>query len=294
MKCNLIVPGFAKCGTSSLHEYLNMHPNICMSATKEPHYFSHNEVYARGYKWHDSLFYPVDSRTTLVYGESSTSYCYDETALRRIRDDIENPKIILIMRSPVDRLLSHFRWLWALKLENRSLIQAVEEEASKEYDIHHSFKDSGNYATYLRGSQYSVYVPMMESIFGQANVLCISSQQLREHPSVVLSECFQFLEIAPHTVSSRISENQTKDKLHQRTLGLERLTPLIPRPLYHRLNSNRRLKRVVLSALGKQARTPPQISSSVIEAVAEMLTQDIDFFHARFTSNVEDRLDSCC
>ena len=33
---NLIVIGAAKCGTTSLHEYLDLHPEILMSREKEP------------------------------------------------------------------------------------------------------------------------------------------------------------------------------------------------------------------------------------------------------------------
>jgi len=36
---NLIVIGAAKCGTSSLHAYLDLHPDISMSAQKELWFF---------------------------------------------------------------------------------------------------------------------------------------------------------------------------------------------------------------------------------------------------------------
>ncbi len=39
-KINLFIPGAAKSGTSSLHELLNLHPEINMSKNKEPHFIS--------------------------------------------------------------------------------------------------------------------------------------------------------------------------------------------------------------------------------------------------------------
>ena len=46
---NLFIIGAAKCGTSSLHSYLDLHPEISMSDVKEPMYFlrSHLEGSAR-------------------------------------------------------------------------------------------------------------------------------------------------------------------------------------------------------------------------------------------------------
>lgn len=54
--CNLVVPGAAKSGTSALHEMLDAHPRVQMSSTKEPHYFSEDEIHENGVNWHNSLF----------------------------------------------------------------------------------------------------------------------------------------------------------------------------------------------------------------------------------------------
>ena len=37
---NLLIVGAAKCGTSSLHKYLDQHPEIFMSKVKEPRFIS--------------------------------------------------------------------------------------------------------------------------------------------------------------------------------------------------------------------------------------------------------------
>lgn len=39
IKPNLFIPGAAKSGTSSLHDYLGLHSEIFMSSVKESHYF---------------------------------------------------------------------------------------------------------------------------------------------------------------------------------------------------------------------------------------------------------------
>ena len=39
-KANLFIVGAAKSGTSSLYNYLSIHPEISMSLVKEPHFFA--------------------------------------------------------------------------------------------------------------------------------------------------------------------------------------------------------------------------------------------------------------
>ena len=38
---NLLIAGFPKCGTTSLHHYLSEHPQIYMPKQKELHFFTH-------------------------------------------------------------------------------------------------------------------------------------------------------------------------------------------------------------------------------------------------------------
>ena len=37
---NLFIPGAAKSGTTSLHQLLDLHPDVTMSSTKEPVYWN--------------------------------------------------------------------------------------------------------------------------------------------------------------------------------------------------------------------------------------------------------------
>jgi hypothetical protein len=281
MKCNLIIPGFGKCGTSSLHQYLGLHPNICMSTEKEPHYFSQTETYKKGELFHDQLFSPEQDSKIIYYGESSTSYCYDETALRRIRSDIENPRIVILLREPVERLLSHYRWLWALGLEDRPLLQAVMEEEVRGYDVEHPYKNSCNYATYLRGSRYSVYVPLMEQLFGAQRVFCLRSELLQKNPQECLNSCFYFLALDSCAVGSEINVNATRDKRIPRTLGLRRVTQAMPR-VFNYIDPPHQWRNQIKSALGSTTRRPPKISDHDLKEVSVMLKDDVKYYRNRF------------
>jgi hypothetical protein len=67
---NLIVIGAQKCGTTSLHYYLSLHPEIAMSRTKELHFFSRR--WRRGLRWYERQF----RDPAPIRGESSPSYAF--------------------------------------------------------------------------------------------------------------------------------------------------------------------------------------------------------------------------
>ena len=53
---NLIVIGAMKSGTSSLHYYLDAHPDIAMARAKELHFFSLDRIWAKGIDWYAKQF----------------------------------------------------------------------------------------------------------------------------------------------------------------------------------------------------------------------------------------------
>ena len=53
---NLIIIGAMKCGTSSMHNYLDAHPEISMSRQKELNFFSFDRHWQRGEDWYGRHF----------------------------------------------------------------------------------------------------------------------------------------------------------------------------------------------------------------------------------------------
>jgi hypothetical protein len=64
---NLLILGAQKCGTSGLHYYLGLHPEVSMSKPKELNFFIEERNWTRGTDWYKRHF---DASAT-VRGESS-------------------------------------------------------------------------------------------------------------------------------------------------------------------------------------------------------------------------------
>jgi len=270
MKCNLIVPGFAKCGSSSLHEYLNLHPQICMSSEKEPHYFSLEKDPQRGPDWHDSLFNHANSGTK-VFGESSTSYSVLEPALIRARSELSNPQVILILREPLERLLSHYNWRYSLGLETLSLEDGLAAEATLPVA---TFRRNGGHRWYRRASNYSFFVPLVRQIYGDENVLLLKSDDLARVPQEVLARCFDFLNVDPFVINQEIRSNVTSDKRVNRCPKLRRLLSPLPSSVKDALK-----RAQVVMGLGPRKLVAPIPCNETISSLRLELKDDSEVYN---------------
>jgi hypothetical protein len=129
---DFLIVGAAKSGTSSLHNYLALHPNLCLpERVKELnfwHTFGHEaerailnyaDVYPRtlsDYVWHFKHRKPGQ-----LCGEASPSYLiyYQDTVdnLMKLHTKWQDVHIIIILREPIDKIWSHYRFIRNLKLD---------------------------------------------------------------------------------------------------------------------------------------------------------------------------------
>lgn len=121
---NLIIIGAMKSGTTSLHHYLNLHPEICMSRQKELNFFIEERNWSRGIQWYKSHF----EAEAKIYGESSpnyTMYPIWKSVPERMFSVIPETKLIYIIRNPIEQIISHYVHKYAVGKENRSIEQAL-------------------------------------------------------------------------------------------------------------------------------------------------------------------------
>jgi hypothetical protein len=108
---NLIIAGLGKAGTTSLFWYLSQHPEICTSQVKEIRYFSAAATGAalppiESYAAH---FQDCGDRRYVM--EASPQYFHGgPPVIDAIRRSLEDPRVVLSLRDPVDRLWSQYRF----------------------------------------------------------------------------------------------------------------------------------------------------------------------------------------
>lgn len=186
---NLIIPGAGKSGTSSLHLYLNQHPDIYMSEKKEPGYFFYDHLYKKQANWYQGLF--EEGKSLKYRGESSTYYFKYELALKRMKEDLVDPKFIILLRHPIERIISHYFWIWGKGMEYRSFRRAVKSDMYDEFTPVRHIRQ--HYKFYIQNSFYANWIKKYFKYFGRENVKVITTEMLKEKPLDVMNDCFEFL-----------------------------------------------------------------------------------------------------
>ena len=122
-----VIIGAMKCGTSTLAAQLGAQDGVFMTTPKEPNFFSDDDVFAQGLAWYHDLF--AAARPGDLTGEASTHYTklpdYPQ-AVERLAGTLTLPKLIYLIRDPVQRAISHYIHEWTMGVITGDLDGAVE------------------------------------------------------------------------------------------------------------------------------------------------------------------------
>ncbi|MGH8201348.1 MAG: sulfotransferase family protein [Steroidobacteraceae bacterium] len=193
---NLFIIGAMKSGTTSLHEYLNNHPQIAMSTWKEPAFFVEELTLRRGEDWYLSLF-ESDERYRYV-GESSTHYTrlpvFQGVAERLFRFN-PDARLIYVMRNPLDRIVSHYWHNTQIRDfkhgggEPRPLLKAVREDPQ-----------------YLAFGDYARQLEPYIKLFGRKALYVLTLETLVQNPQRELDNIYQWLGLPPHALGEQFAQ----------------------------------------------------------------------------------------
>ena len=195
---NLLIVGAAKCGTTSLHNYLKQHPDIFMSKQKEPHFLINSDIGED--RIHKAITVLEDYedmfKTDSIYkykGESSVMYlAFPEFSIKNIKKYLDpNVKIIIMLRNPVERAFAGY--LHNLRYnpsENLSFEEAFEKSEARYYKERDITPDT----RYLHVGNYFSQVESFISMFND-NVLVIMYEDYVNDIDLCLANVFDFLDI---------------------------------------------------------------------------------------------------
>ncbi|CAN5172558.1 sulfotransferase [soil metagenome] len=173
---NLIVIGGLKCGTTSLHHYLNLHPEIGMSRPKELNFFVGELNWGLGEHWYRAHF----EATMPVRGETSPHYTnrprFEGVAERMHATLDSGTRLIYMVRNPLDRLLSHYLHNLGGGYEGRSLDEALADERS----------------SYIQRGLYALQLEPYLAEFDRERILIVSREELGRDRDATVRRVFAF------------------------------------------------------------------------------------------------------
>ena len=202
---DFVIAGAQKGGTSALAHFLSGHPAVAM-ASREGHVFD-SPSYSSDWTPEE-----IDARyvrrlarrpTTVACGESTPIYLFLPDVAAELHRYNPALKVIVILRDPVERALSHYamergrgnehRPLWfALLAERGRLRRCPDPRGPESAARRHSYRSRGLYGVQLRN---------LFAVFPRNQVLVLRSENLLGRHHETLENVFAFLGVS---VSVRI------------------------------------------------------------------------------------------
>lgn len=197
---NFLIIGAAKAGTTSLWHYLGQHPEIFMSAVKEPNYFitldrdayqsirvtkNSKQVVVATLEEYERLF--DGSEGYKATGEASPNYIFYPKMAEVIDSLLPTVRLICILRDPCMRAFSQYNFLRLLGKESEtSFLEAIKADQQRpKYEKYH----------YIERGLYYKQIARFYDIFSRSRLLVLFNEDLKTDPCGVLTRVYDYLEV---------------------------------------------------------------------------------------------------
>lgn len=175
----VIVIGGMKCGTSSLHLYMNAHPSIQMSARKELDFFIEERNWSRGPEWYYAQL-PTGEGWVGEASPNYTKYPEFKGVAQRMAETVPNAKLIYIVRHPIERAVSSYIHGVARGWECRSINDALRDPES---------------SVHVMPSCYGLQLQQYLDFFDRDSIFISSMEHMRSSRKLFMEEIFGFLNV---------------------------------------------------------------------------------------------------
>ncbi len=217
---DFLIIGTKRGGTTSLWNYLIEHPLVvpmfpASENLKSNHYFYWH--YTRGEAWYRSHFATNRHRSRLQHklggptmtGEASPYYLYDPRVPARVRTDLPDAKIIILLRNPVERAYSQYKDRIKIHGETLSFPDALAAEPERlEGEMQRMLAEPDYYSRphdYFSYRDRGIYRPQVErwlDEFPREQVLILRSEDFYADPATAYSRTLAFLGLPDHQLQN--------------------------------------------------------------------------------------------
>jgi hypothetical protein len=211
------------------------HPEVRGSLTKEVHFFDAH--FDKGVDWYSGMFRGAFPKSRIIRGEASPGYIFHPASVQRIAETLDDPRLIVVLRDPVQRAFSHFNHERRLGYEPCATFEealALEEErVADEFEQLSDGRLATSFAvghfSYVRRGLYVDQIKRAAEVIGRERLLILISEEMFDDPVSTLSVALEFAGASPHTINevgandmafeSRPMNAQTKETLEKQFAG---------------------------------------------------------------------------
>jgi hypothetical protein len=175
---DFLIIGAMKAGTTSLHDYLGMHPDIFTSSPKEIHFFADEKYFNHNIEWYKRHFITEK----ILAGTSPQNYTkchnkYYQHIPERLKAYLPEIKLIYILRDPIERYRSHI-------LENYF--------TESTHDVRYNIKSDH----YVKTGMYFMQLQAYLLYFNLTQIHILTLEELESNRLNCLNRIFRFLGVS--------------------------------------------------------------------------------------------------
>ena len=200
---DFLILGAQKAGTTALYQSLCRHPGVSAAFTKEVHYFDLQPD--RSDRWYRGHFprrpQRAGSSKRFLTGEATPYYLFHPSVPERVAEKVPDAKLIVLLRDPVRRAISHFYHELSLGYESRSFLRAIKEEPHvleiEAQRIRQGLPPSYEHQhhTYVSRGVYAEQLERWMGWFSREQVLVVPAEGLHGDGGQTFGRVLSFLEL---------------------------------------------------------------------------------------------------
>lgn len=235
---DFIIAGAQRCGTTSLFRALEKHPAMMSNVigAKGVHYFDTN--FQKDLKWYLAHFSSEKERSAVsekigqstIVGEASPYYLYHPAVAERMAKVIPEAKIVVLLRDPVKRAISHhLHMVWEGHEHERDLETVLDLEASRLHGIEERLLSESSLVSkahqdfsYLARGHYAPQLERLYANFSRNNVLVMATETLVTDSEASLARIQSFIGLKPEP-SVKLEKRNASKKVATEPRLIERL-----------------------------------------------------------------------
>jgi Sulfotransferase domain len=202
---DFLIIGAQKSGTTSLHRYLELHPELYLLPEKEVPYFSNEEYRAKGWEWYKNEFF-AQAPPDKLWGKSTPQYMARVGISKKIHAEMPRVKLIALLRDPVERAYSHYKMQVKRKAEKKTFVEALDEAFQREIKMEPTNSHIGNARQYVALSEYGRILEEYLQFFPRQQLLVLFTEDLKREPEAVIKRVLRFLKVDENFVPRNLGK----------------------------------------------------------------------------------------
>jgi hypothetical protein len=191
---DFVIAGAPKCGTSSLYDWIMLHPGARRALRKEPTNF----LYYPGSEMRARMYQPL-GWGRFICGEGSVEYFAHPEGPQRVAAVVPEVRLIFLLRDPVERAWSDYRMFVRAGQERGEFGEVVKRAVRWLGDpemaelCEAAARQAYSPVRYVLNGMYGTLLGRWEAVFGRESMLVLEAEEFFAEGKGVGARVYEFL-----------------------------------------------------------------------------------------------------